>query len=131
MKGIKMRRLFLILSLILSPIPVKAEFVYFDKTIDEKTEFLLDYSSKRKVGGSVKIWVRAIYNSPIGLDNNIFSTKSQMMFDCKNDTYKTIYMVFYKDKESTFVRDSVSGDGTWKPVVPDSMWDGILKQVCQ
>ena len=125
-----MKKLILLITLMLVSLTVRADFVPFGTTTSDN-QFLLDYSSKRVNGSTVKIWVYTIYMTPIGEYHDTYSSKMLQIFDCKNEIYKSSYIVFYKDKEAKTILNTWNGNDDWKPLVPDSMWGNILKEVCK
>lgn len=106
---------------------VMADWTYLT-TSDGGYEYYVDYST-RKINGSFRsIWRKTIFDTPSKYGD--LSTKSLEEFDCKNDAYRIISVTFYTDKESKNIDNTLKGDPTWEPIIPDSVYGTVLKFIC-
>lgn len=87
-------------------------------------------STYKRNDNLTKIWF--MFDLPNGLDKlrGIKSYKQLVEYDCKEDTKKSLYSVFYKGSKG--IGDVVSSESSdeLKPIIPGTIDDLVYKFVC-
>ena len=130
-KGIPMKRLLLIALLVLSSAPAYAEWVQIDKTNDGMTIYI-DPDTIRRKGNLVKMWKlfdHMTMQTKSGV--SFFSIKGQDEFDCSGERSRVLAATFFRDNRGRgMVVGSISDEGKWQPVEPESVGQVLWEFAC-
>ena len=128
-----MKRLLATTLLSLVCFAANAEWIEINKSPTGDTTYV-DPATKKRKGNIVRIWGLEVYGEPILLSGMkpARSIKSQVAYNCDDDTFQILYLVAYPDnmglKQSLFTIDTPD---KWKPIPPDSVADTILRFACK
>lgn len=96
---------------------------------DNNDEFYADFSTRKVNNRIVKIWIMTKFGQPSRGGDLVSKTLQE--FDCRDDTVRDQYLVFYSDIEMSNTTSSFSAPNkNWIPIVPDSVYSKVLKRVC-
>jgi hypothetical protein len=125
-----MNRLLMLIVLLLSATSARAEWTQVSESDD--LTFYVDFSTIRRSGNLVKVWQMVDFKTAqSALGRTFLSSKSQGQFDCQEEQYRIVAVLFYsKNMGAGEVVHSASDPRKWAPVVPQSNGETLFKIVC-
>jgi len=126
---------YLFVLLLLVNFPARANWEWVSEN-ENGVNFFVDFRTLRKDGNRVKFWRIMNYPTPINLKGqSIFSMRSRYEVDCKEDTYRTLTVTAFsqKDARGTDLGTETYGefDSKWEHIVPTSSMFTVLNRVCK
>lgn len=109
-----------------------AEWVKQGTTKKENQDIItyyVDYSRSNKVNGGVSVWSMMNYSRPQA--GGFRSVVLKQLFNCKDDTSKTLLMYYYKQENAKGAPEAVALDGTEiHHGIPNTPNGDIMTKVC-
>jgi hypothetical protein len=105
-----------------------AEWIFVSSTTDDTIRIYVDFSTKKKVGGYIRVWSLMDKNKT---GEKVRSYKVLEEFDCSLDRNRVIQMSSYSEPMGNGnVINSLGGDNPWNYITPGSVEAGKFRRVC-
>ena len=117
--------------LLLSTGPVYAEWVAIG-SIDDGTTAYADPDTIRRKDETVKMWILFDFKTTKTMAGHLMlSIKGQEEYDCDGKRRRVLtFSEFYGNMGDGKEVNSTSGEGTWGPIVPESVVQSLWKFAC-
>ena len=99
---------------------------------DDEITGYADFTTIRKVGNKIKMWILSDYKTLEEVDGDKFLSSKQLWeFDCKEEQQRIVAnSTFSGNMGAGKVNYSTSDTGKWKPVAPGSIGKTYWKIAC-
>lgn len=131
-EAVKILKIGLVVSLLLAAQSVMAAewLKMFVSTEKDKEIRYVDIDSIRSEYNYITAWVRMDYPTVQKLHNNKMyrQVKQKWQIQCNNNKFAVTQVYYYTSKGD--VVDSYTTYANWQDAIPDTVGDGIVKEVC-
>ena len=100
---------------------------------DESNTAYADSATKRKAGGTVKMWSLFDYRTRMALDNGrpYESMRAQFEYDCREERMRGVAVSFHSERMARGeIVHSAFEPGQWGPVPPGTTNAALWKMAC-